>query len=266
MYIRKVVGERVMLVAHISDLHIGDTTKNGTQNLQKMVDVLNNFEVDFDCVIVTGDIVHGNSKQDYKTAFELLNLLKYPYFVITGNKDGTQNLQNALELYRPLHPRGEEKIGLQYEVNDFEVKILALDTYKQGVMNGEMSAEKLAWLEQRLKENNSQKPVMILVHQFPFDWRSHTFDNRKPSWYEDFKRIVNQYKTSIKLVACGHLHNPVTGNINGVPVVVAPSVNWRAKYDFQKVEDIVADKKSLGFYVHQIDDENVVSCLVTFPL
>lgn len=255
-----------MFVAHISDLHIGDTTKNGTQNLQKMVEVLNNFEVDFDCVIVTGDIVHGNSKQDYKIAFELLNQLKYPYFVITGNKDGTQNLRNALELYRPLHPKGNDEIGLQYEVNDFLGKILALDTYKQGVMNGEMSAEKLAWLEQKLKENNAQKPVMILVHQFPFDWRSHTFDNRKPSWYEDFKRIVSKYKTSVKLVACGHLHNPVTGNIDGVPVIVAPSVNWRAKYDFKKVDDIVADKKSLGFYVHQIDDENVVSCLVTFPL
>lgn len=258
-----------MFVAHISDLHIGDRTKNGTQNLQKMVDVLNHFNLDFDCVIVTGDIVHGSSKQDYKVAFELLNQLKYPYFVITGNKDGTQNLQEALELYCPGHSRGEDGLGLQYEVDDFAVKILALDTYQTGVMNGELSVKKLAWLEQKLKKNTEQnepKPVMILVHQFPFDWRSHTFDNKRPSWYEDFKMIVSQYESSIKLVACGHLHNPVSGNIDGVPVVVAPSVNWRAKYDFTPVQDIVADKTSLGFYVHQIDKNQVISCLVTFPL
>ena len=78
--------------------------------------------------------------------------------------------------------------------------------------------------------------------------------------------IVSQYESSIKLVACGHLHNPVSGNIDSVPIVVAPSVNWRAKYDFTPVQDIVADKTSLGFYVHQIDKNQVISCLVTFPL
>ena len=255
-----------MFVAHISDLHIGDATKNGTQNLQKMIETLNNFDVSFDCVVVTGDIVHGPAKQDYKIAFELLNKLKYSYFVIVGNKDGTPHLVKALEAYRPQHPRGDDILGLQYEVNDFGVKILALDTYKQGVMNGEMSAAKLAWLEQKLQAHDGKKPVMILVHQFPFDWNSHSFDNRRPSWYEEFNRIVKKYQDKVSLVACGHLHNPVSGNIDGVLVVVAPSVNWRAKYDFKKVENIVADKKSLGFYVHQIDKEKVISCLVTFPL
>ena len=255
-----------MFVAHISDLHIGDSTKNGTQNLQKMVEIINNYEVGFDCVVVTGDIVHGCGKKDYKIAFDLLNKLKYPYFVTTGNKDGTQNLENALEIYNPLHPRGDEVLGLQYEVNDFDVKILALDTYKEGMMNGELDDDKLNWLEKKLSENVSEKPIMILIHQFPFDWKSKSFNHFNPLWYENFKRIVSKYKNSVKLVACGHLHNPVTGNINGVPVVVAPSVNWRAKYDFKKVDDIVADKNSLGFYVHQIDNENVISCLVTFPL
>ena len=255
-----------MFVAHISDLHIGDKTKNGTQNLQKMVETLNNFDVAFDCVIVTGDIVHGNAKQDYKTAFELLNQLKYPYFVITGNKDGTQNICEALELYCPQHPKPHNSLGLQYEIDNFEVKILALDTYKEGVMNGELDNKKLNWLEEKLGNNISQKTVIILVHQFPFDWKSKTFDNNKSSWYDDFKRIVSKYKKNIKLVACGHLHNPVAGNIDGVPVIVAPSVNWRAKYDFKQVENIVADKNALGFYIHQFNGENLISCLVTFPL
>ena len=255
-----------MFVAHISDLHIGDKTKNGTENLRKMVTVINNFEVNFDCVVVTGDIVHGVSMQDYKTAFELLNNLKYPYFVITGNKDGTQHLTQALTLYNPQHPNGDDVVGLQYEIDDFEVKILALDTYKEGLMNGEFDDEKLNWLEERLSKNISKKPVMVLVHQFPFDWKSKTFNLSNPAWYEKFKRIVSKYKNSIKLVACGHLHNPVTGNIEGVPVVVAPSVNWRAKYDFRQVDNIVADKKALGFYIHQFDGQNMVSCLVTFPL
>ncbi len=77
-----------------------------------------------------------------------------------------------------------------------------------------------------------------------------------------FRYTVSDHKDTVKLVVCGHLHNPVSGNIDGVPVVTAPSTNWRAKYDIVPVENIVAEDKPLGFYVYRYEAGLLTSYLV----
>ena len=47
-----------MYIAHISDLHIGDPSKPGEENLKRVIGEINRFCVPFDCVLVTGDIGH----------------------------------------------------------------------------------------------------------------------------------------------------------------------------------------------------------------
>lgn len=91
-----------MYIAHISDLHIGAPSKPGEENLKRVIGEINRFCVPFDCVLVTGDIVHGSARKHYAEAFALLNELKVPYYLIPGNKDGTDNLIGALRTYYPF--------------------------------------------------------------------------------------------------------------------------------------------------------------------
>lgn len=251
-----------MYIAHISDLHIGDPAKPGLDNLQKVITEINRFCVPFDCVIVTGDIVHGNVRKHYVEAFDALNGLKVPYFVIPGNKDGTENLIRALREFYPFHPLPQACDGLQYVVDDYPLRLIAVDTYREGVMNGELSEERLQWLKDRLADNPEKKPVLIMVHQFPFETGLRSFDSSIENWYEKFRYTVSDYRDTVKLVACGHLHNPVSGSAGGVPVITAPSTNWRAKYDFVPVDNIVAEVKPLGFYIHRFEAGQLTSYLV----
>lgn len=251
-----------MYFAHISDLHIGDPTKPGEDNLQKIISEINHFCAPLACVLVTGDIVHGDSPKHYKKAFEILNELKVPYYVIPGNKDGTENLIESLREFYPQHPLPQTCDGLQYVADDYPVRLIAVDTYKEGKMNGELTDERLQWLREKLADNPEKKPVAVMVHQFPFESGLRSFDAAGENWYTKFRYAIEDYKDTVKLVACGHLHNPVVGNISGVPVITAPSSNWRAKYDFTPVENIVAEVKPLGFYVHRWEGGQMTSSLI----
>ena len=251
-----------MFFAHISDLHIGDPTKDGIAHLEKVINQINAFPCQAEFVLVTGDVVHGKAEKDYQTAFSLLNELKAPYFVITGNKDGTENLIKAINKYYPQHPQPQANLGLQYVVDDFALRIIAVDTYAEGKCNGELSAERLLWLEKVLEDNPQHKPCIVMVHQFPFQSGLKSFDKVSAVWYGSFRKLIEKYQQDVKLVACGHLHNPVSGQIASVPVVVAPSTNWLAKYDFEKVDNIVADVRPVGFYLYQWENQNLIQYLV----
>jgi len=250
-----------MYFAHISDLHIGDNTKPGAENLKKVVAAINNFCMPPDCVLVTGDIAQG-ARRHYQEALELLNGLKVPYFIIPGNKDGTENLIEALREYYPFHPRPQACDGLQYVVDDYPLRLIAVDTYSENVMNGRLDENRLNWLKERLADNPENKPVVVMVHQFPFESGLKSFDRSGENWYEKFRYVISDYRDTVKLVACGHLHNPVSGNIDGVPVITAPSTNWRAKYDFTAVENIVAEERPLGFYVYRFEAGQLYAYLV----
>jgi len=251
-----------MYSAHISDLHIGDPSKPGEENLKRVIGEINRFCVPFDCVLVTGDIVHGSARKHYAEAFALLNELKVPYYLIPGNKDGTDNLIGALRTYYPFHPLSQSCDGLQYVVDGYPLRLVAVDTFKEGVMNGALDEERFLWLKNVLADNPDKKPTVVMVHQFPFESGLKTFDGGAENWYEKFRYLISDHKDTVRLVACGHLHNPVSGNIDGVPVIAAPSTNWRAKYDFVPAENIVAEVRPLGFYVHRWDAGQLTSYLV----
>lgn len=142
-----------MYIAHISDLHIGDPSKPGEENLKRVIGEINRFCVPFDCVLVTGDIVHGSARKHYAEAFAFLNELKVPYYLIPGNKDGTDNLIGALRTYYPFHPLPQSCDGLQYVVDGYPLRLVAVDTFKEGVMNGALDEERFLWLKNVLADN-----------------------------------------------------------------------------------------------------------------
>ena len=102
-----------------------------------------------------------------------------------------------------------------------------------------------------------------MIHQFPLKTGLQTFDRGSENWYEKFRYTLGDYKETIKLVACGHLHNPISGNIDGIPVITAPSTNWRAKYDFIPTENIVAETKPLGFYTYRYEAGQLTAYLIS---
>lgn len=251
-----------MYIAHISDLHINIEDKAGVVNLHKIIRCINNLDVRPDFVVVSGDLSHLKDYKNYQKCFEQLNKLNVPYYVITGNHDESEQLKLALKEFYPEHPVSELDNYLQYVVDNYPVRLIALDTFKSGKGNGDLGSDRLDWLKNKLEDNPHSKPVAILLHQFTLKTELSFFDSLEEHWFNKFNEIIAQYKDTVKIVLCGHLHNSLIGNIDSVPIISAFSTNWQAYFDFKEREYLVANKLPVGFYLHRYDGKSFMSYVV----
>ena len=115
--------------------------------------------------VATGDLVDAGTEAEYAYLRALLAPLDMPVYVIPGNHDARDALRSAFADDGYLPAKGP---FLQYAIEDFPVRILALDTLVPGAPGGRLCAERLAWLEARLAEA-PQRPTVILMHHPPFE-------------------------------------------------------------------------------------------------
>lgn len=190
--------------------------------------------------------------------------MNIPFLCITGNHDESSNLINALKKYVPNHPLSENKNQLYYVCDDFPIRIIALDSFKENTPGGCVDENQLIWLEQQLCNNPFKKPVIVMVHQFSVNAGLNFFDikTRQP-WCDKFNAIISNHSDTVKLVACGHVHNGISSNISGVPIVASFSANWQAKYDFTPIEDVMNLKRQAGYYIHRYDGNRIISYAMT---
>ena len=95
-------GEPLMLIAHITDLHLrteGEMAFNGhvdtAARLAQAVDFLNGFKPAPDLVLVTGDLVDFGKPEEYANLRRVLDRLQAPAYLIPGNHDNRENLRRA---------------------------------------------------------------------------------------------------------------------------------------------------------------------------
>jgi Icc protein len=99
-----------------------------------------------DVVVVTGDLVEHGSAAEYEHLRALLAALVMPVFVIPGNHDSREGMREAFgrEGYLP-------RAGfLHYAIEEYPLRIVALDTHIPGEHGGLLCAERLAWFDSAL--------------------------------------------------------------------------------------------------------------------
>jgi hypothetical protein len=96
--------------------------------------------------VVTGDLVEHGSTAEYEHLRVLLATLVMPFFVIPGNNDSREGMREAFgsEGYLP-------RAGfLHYAIEQYPLRIVALDTHIPGEHGGLPCAERLAWFDSAL--------------------------------------------------------------------------------------------------------------------
>src|SRR4051794_23887373 len=139
---------RPMIVAQLSDPHIvlpGALLYGRVDTadfLKRAVADLNRLDPPPDIVVITGDLVDKGEPAEYDHLRALLAPLAMPVFVIPGNHDAREPLRAAFAGDGYLPRDG----FLHYAVEDYPVRLVALDTHIPREGGGELCAERLPWL------------------------------------------------------------------------------------------------------------------------
>ena len=246
---------------HISDLHFNPADKNGIHNLEKIFQSIADYKQKGDILLISGDILNRDFS-DYQPIFNKIFSLNMSFLCCTGNHDNSACLIDALKTFYPRHPLSSDMKKLDYVCNDFPLKIITLDSFKENAAGGEILPTQLAFLEKEIE--NSSKPIIIMIHQFPLDAGLDFFDVKTAgSWRQNFVKIVAKHTHKVKLIVCGHLHNSIISHIEQTPVISAFSTNWQADFDFTPLDNMKNMSRPVGYYIHRFDGEKMLSYAVT---
>jgi 3',5'-cyclic-AMP phosphodiesterase len=213
-----------MIIAQISDTHLALHSPDAERRLAdfaRTIADINALDPAPDVIVHTGDIVHNGRPDEYAQAVALLAEARAPVYVLPGNKDDRANLRAAFsaQCYRAS---GSEFID--YAIEDFPVRLIALDTLEPGANRGAFRPEQARHLS-ALIAAGPDKPIAVFAHHPPFEVtvgpdRFHFETN------ESMTRLRETLARSGRIAAVfsGHVHRAAAGVIGGIPASVAPCI------------------------------------------
>lgn len=224
-----------MLVGHLTDLHIladGDTLGgrvNTNALAKKAVESLNLRVPGLRFVVVTGDITHHGRLDQMHMARRILDGLSVPYFVIPGAHDETMVFR---EVFGDL-PYMTDHEDVRYCIDEFPVRLIAVDTTRGKGVPPEFGTERLAWLTKTLS-NAPSRPTLIAMHHPPFQCRIAVpvyLNDPSVTWAKALKESVSEF-ANVKLVICGHVHRSIQTLWAGSLLSVGPATCVQAEPRF----------------------------------
>lgn len=213
-----------MIIAQISDTHIAldspDTDRRMRDFEQTIADV-NALDPAPDVIIHTGDIVHNGRADEYAAAAAILEKARAPVYVMVGNKDDRENLREA---FSPAGYLAPDTPFIDYAIEDYPVRMIALDTLNPGSNKGDFCPERVARLI-NLIDAETTKPVAVFTHHQPFE----VSVGPEPMHFESHEVMANlasalQHSRRVVAVFSGHVHRPAYGHVERVPATVVPCI------------------------------------------
>lgn len=213
-----------MLLAQISDTHILSTESN-QRAASLRADCLERCVADInrqkpDAVVLTGDTVQHGQPDEYARLRALLAPLKPPLYLVPGNRDDKNQMRAAFGDHVYLPDTGD---FLHYAIEDYDTRLVALDSTLAGERKGRFCELRQAWLEATLSAQ-PDRPTLLYIHHPPFDVGDHYVGGyRRPEEATALADIVGRHRQVVGMI-CGHVHWPVSREWAGTQARIMPSV------------------------------------------
>jgi 3',5'-cyclic AMP phosphodiesterase CpdA len=213
-----------MIIAQISDTHLTldapDSDRRMRDFAQTIADI-NALDPAPDVIVHTGDIVHNGRDDEYAQAAAALSKARAPVFVLAGNKDNRANLHAAFSAGGYLTSGSE---FIDYAIDDYPVRLIALDTMSSESSKGDFSAEQVGKLID-LIDAESKKPIAVFTHHPPFEVtvgpdRLH-FET--PQTMARLRQAL-QHSGRVVAVFSGHVHRAAEGHVGNIRATVMPCI------------------------------------------
>lgn len=228
-----------LLIAQISDTHIGSARTAAEDNLARLDRVLDHLcgmTRRPDILLVTGDLADQKSQAPYRALRDRLDRCPFPAYVCLGNHDTRRSA-------RHIFPGGDSQF-FHYVVDAGPLRLIILDTLEEGRHGGGFCEARSTWLRDRLVEAPDRATLVVLHHppiDTGLDWL--TTAPAEP-WVARLDAALAGQRQVIALVA-GHIHRPIAASRNAVPVRICPSIAAPLTLDLQPLDPQVPDDRAL---------------------
>ncbi|EGV16772.1 3',5'-cyclic-AMP phosphodiesterase [Thiocapsa marina] len=164
-----------------------------------------------DTLVLTGDLVHDESREGYRSLRRLLDRTGLPYYCIPGNHDSRPLMEDLLGP-AALGPVAVHRLG--------NWNLVFLDSTEPGQDGGRIGGARLAALREALAASPS--PAVIFLHQHPIPVQSDWMDRLSVADGDELIALCNR-SPRVKALVCGHIHQEFEQRIDGYSVLGTPS-------------------------------------------
>jgi 3',5'-cyclic AMP phosphodiesterase CpdA len=225
------MNERFLL-AQVSDMHI----KAGGKLSYRVVDTQAALERCIahvlrlpqrpDAILFTGDLTDFGQPEEYDNLARILRPLEMPVFLMPGNHDDPQTMRDRFASHAYLRQRTGK---LDYAIDDFALRIVALDSTIPRQSGGNLDAAQLSWLDETLSAA-PRKPTIVALHHPPFWTGIGHMDRMALANPADLEAIVARHP-QVERVIAGHLHRPIVKRFGGTIASTSPSPSHQVALD-----------------------------------
>ena len=215
-----------MIIAQITDTHLRAKSSDdvaGTaraENLRRCIADISRRSPTPQVAIHTGDMTERGRADEFAHAREILEALDIPLLVIPGNRDGRDEMRRAFSDHHYMPRNGS---FISYTVNEFPMRIVALDSIDAHSPMGQVCVSRLDWLAETLA-SEPDKPTILVMHHPPFAVAAdHPFAFHDVSNADALADVVSQHGQVVR-VLCGHVHRPHETAWGGTIGSTMPSV------------------------------------------
>lgn len=211
-------------ILQLTDLHLLEDRHGrlkGIPTHDSLDDVLRFIEsepIDFDHLIVTGDVSHDGGSESYGRARELLGPFLTDGHLIPGNHDLRAGMRAT---WPDAFETAEGPIIFSRESAGW--RLIGLDTLIEGEVAGRIDPDQLDWLSRELTDHADQLTVLFMHHP-PVSVNCEWLDEIGLEQPALFAGLIAD-NPQLRLICTGHVHFEFEGLLGECVVATSPSTS-----------------------------------------
>lgn len=231
-----------MLIAQVTDIHLGFEPDNPAEfnrkRLDQLINQLSNGVNRPDLLLATGDLVDQGDVASYRRLKNALSVAPCPVLYAMGNHD-------VRDAFLEVFPDTPVEDGFIQYVRDVPGgRLIVIDTLEEGRHGGAFCERRAAWLSDRLGEA-PDVPTVIVMHHPPvevgIDWMN---THPEEPWVQRFAATIAGH-SQVQALLCGHLHRAISAPWNGVTVSICSSSAPQVSLDLRPIDPDVPDHRPM---------------------
>lgn len=185
-----------------------------TRSFQAVLEAILRSSFDYDFILATGDLVQDHNREAYHRFAQMVKPLGKPLFWVEGNHDIQPQMSNALSMYAQIQPHKQILAGEKWQ-------LILLDSHLCDAPRGELSAEQLAYLADKLAQY-PERYALIVLHHNVLPTHSAWLDQHSLANADELAKVLSPFP-NVKALLHGHIHQAMDQFWHGYRVLATPA-------------------------------------------